>query len=176
MKNLELKVALEDFDTIFKSLASLGVKESDIKYQIDTYFLVGKKRLKLRCMDGESNLIFYSRPDIQGSRISRYYVFALTNRQKAVIEKFFSTFFTAKAIVIKKRILYKYKHTRIHLDEVKSLGSFLELETVFDRKEPQYDFYHEHNTIIDTLKLLQYKKIKSSYSDLILEKTGRRTL
>ena len=86
-----------------------------------------------------------------------------------MIEKILSIFFTIKAVVSKKRILYVYKHTRIHLDEVENLGNFLELETVFDRKDPQYDFYHEHNIVINTLGLHQYKKIKSSYSDLILK-------
>ena len=86
-----------------------------------------------------------------------------------MIEKILSMLFTVRAIVSKKRILYLYKHTRIHLDEVENLGNFLELETVFDRREPQYDFYHEHNIVINTLGLPQYKKIKSSYSDLILK-------
>lgn len=168
-KNLEIKVALEDFEGILQNLASLEVKESGVLYQIDKYFLIGKKRLKLRNTNGESQLIYYSRPDIQGSRLSKYYVFTFTNQQEVVIEKILSIFFAVKAVVSKKRILYLYKHTRIHLDEVENLGNFLELETVFDKKKPQYDFYHEHNAIIDTLGLSRYKKIKSSYSDFILE-------
>ena len=32
----------------------------------------------------------------------------------------------------KERTLYLFKHTRIHLDDVRGLGAFLELETVMD--------------------------------------------
>ena len=168
-KNLELKVELEDFSDILQNIVSLGVKEAGILYQIDKYFLIGKKRLKLRDANGESQLIYYSRPDTQESKLSQYYVFKFTNKQGMVIEKILSIFFTIKAVVSKKRTLYLYKHTRIHLDKVENLGNFLELETVFNRKDPQYDFYHEHNAVIDTLGLPRYKKIKSSYSDLILK-------
>jgi len=168
-KNLEIKVALEDFSGILRNIASLGVNEAGILYQVDKYFLIGKKRLKLRDVNGESQLIYYSRPDTQEPKLSQYYVFTFTNKQGIVIEKILSMLFTVRAIVSKKRILYLYKHTRIHLDEVENLGNFLELETVFDRKDPQYDFYHEHNIVINTLGLPRYKKIKSSYSDLILE-------
>jgi predicted adenylyl cyclase CyaB len=34
--------------------------------------------------------------------------------------------------VEKTRTLYLWKHTRVHLDEVTGLGSYLELETVMD--------------------------------------------
>lgn len=168
-KNLELKVKLENVSDILRSIASLGVKEPEMLQQIDTYFLIGRKRLKLRNMGGESQLIYYSRQDTQESKLSQYYVFKFTNRQGAVVEKILNTLFTVKATVNKKRVLYLYKHTRIHLDEVESLGHFLELETIFDRTESHYDFYHEHNTLINTLGLSRYKKIGLSYSDLILK-------
>ena len=168
-KNLELKVELEDFSDILRNIVSLDVKEAGILYQVDKYFLIGKKRLKLRDVNGGSQLIYYSRPDTQEPKLSQYYVFKFTNKQRIVIEKILSIFFTIKAVVSKKRTLYLYRHTRIHLDKVENLGNFLELETVFNRKDPQYDFYHEHNAVIDTLGLSRYKKIKSSYSDLVLE-------
>lgn len=168
-KNLELKVQLENFNDVLKNIRSLGIREPHMLYQTDTYFLTGKKRLKLRDANGESQIIYYSRPDIEGSKLSQYYFFKLTNRQKTVAEKILNIFFTVKTIVRKKRVLYLYKHTRIHLDTVEDLGNFLELETVFNKKEPRYDFYNEHNDIIDTLGLSLYKKIKPSYSDLILK-------
>lgn len=168
-KNLELKVKLENFRDILKDITSFGAKEADILYQVDTYFLIGKKRLKLRDMNGEFQLIYYSRPDIQESKLSRYYVFRFTNYHGKIVEKILNVFFTTRAIVSKKRILYLYKHTRIHLDEVQNLGKFLELETGFDKKEPRYDFYHEHNIVVNALGLSRYEKIRSSYSDLVFE-------
>jgi predicted adenylyl cyclase CyaB len=37
-----------------------------------------------------------------------------------------------RGVVEKTRRLYLWKHTRIHLDTVEGLGSFLELETVIE--------------------------------------------
>mgnify|MGYP001569264573 CR=1 FL=1 len=167
MKNLELKVELKNFDDIIQDIALLKVKEIGILDQTDKYFLIGKKRLKLRDMGNESHLIYYSRPDVQGSRVSKYYVFRFTGQQKTVLEKILKLFFTIKVTVIKKRALYLYKHTRIHLDKVENLGNFLELETIFDKKFPRYDFYHEHDMVTKILGLSRYKKISSSYSDLV---------
>lgn len=168
-KNLELKVELKDFSDVLQNITSLGAKEASILYQVDKYFIIGKKRLKLRNVNGEFQMIYYFRPDTQGSKLSRYYVFRFTNQQEVFVEKILNLFFTLRATVNKKRILYLYKHTRIHLDEVENLGNFLELETVFDKEVPQYDFYREHNNIINTLGLSRYKKIRLSYSDLILK-------
>ena len=167
MKNLELKVELKNFDDILQGISLLKVEEVGTLHQTDKYFLIGKKRLKLRDMGDESHLIYYSRPDVQGSKISKYYVFRFTGQQKTILEKILKLFFTIKATVIKKRVLYLYKHTRIHLDKVENLRNFLELETVFDKKYPQYDFYGEHSIIMNVLGLSRYKKISSSYSDLV---------
>lgn len=166
-KNLELKIKLKNFNNILQNLAFLEAEESGVLYQIDMYFLTGKKRLKLRETNGEFHLIYYFRPDTEGSKLSQYYFFRLTNKQKTIIEKILNTFFSVKMIVRKKRVLYLYKHTRIHLDEVENLGNFLEIETVFDKNKPEYDFYNEHNKVIDALGLLQYEKIGSSYSNLV---------
>ena len=108
MKNLELKVELKNFDDIIQDIALLKVKEIGILDQTDKYFLIGKKRLKLRDMGNESHLIYYSRPDVQGSRVSKYYVFRFTGQQKTVLEKILKLFFTIKVTVIKKRAFKTY--------------------------------------------------------------------
>lgn len=169
MKNLELKVEVKDFYAILQNITSLGAKRVDTLYQTDRYFLIGEKRLKLRDVNGGSQLIYYSRPNHPNSRLSRYYIFTFKDQQRTVIEKLLNMFLAVKAVVIKKRVLYQYKHTRIHLDEVENLGNFLELETVLDESIPQNNFYEEHDAIINALELSRYKKIKSSYSDLVFK-------
>ncbi len=52
------------------------------------------------------------------------------NSQIANGEKFFSNLFDVEVIVKKKRELFYYDDTRIHLDTVNNLGKFLELETL----------------------------------------------
>ncbi len=77
-----------------------------------------------------------------------------------------SSIYGEKNIVRKKRNLWIYKNTRIHLDDVYGLGGFLEIETVvknIDIKQAR----KEHSEIISLLNLLEYKKIDKSYGDLI---------
>lgn len=58
-----------------------------------------------------------------------------------------------------------YDNTRVHLDEVKSLGKYLELETkVINGKE---DAVKRFNKIIDLLQLDRSQEIKASYKNLI---------
>ena len=61
-----------------------------------------------------------------------------------------------------------YNNTRVHLDEVKGLGNFLELETLVlsGLKDAQNRF----NKIIDLLGLDIKKQIKNSYKILIEKK------
>ena len=169
MKNLEVKVELRDLNEISHNIKLMGLKKVANLYQTDTYYLVGKKRLKLRNVNDELQLIYYSRPNVGGSKMSHYYIFRFRANSKEIIEKILGLFFSIKTVVIKKRMLYVYKHTRIHLDEVENLGKFLELETVFDRESPQNNFYKEHDFIVNTLGLSKYKKIGLSYSDLVFK-------
>ena len=72
-------------------------------------------------------------------------------------------------VVNKKRDLWMTGHTRIHLDSVRKLGKFLELETVIDGISEQ-SAYKEQNKVITELGLNKYKKCGQSYSDMLLAK------
>ncbi len=78
-------------------------------------------------------------------------------------------FWKIEAIVEKKRILYMYKNTRIHLDEVKNLGFFLELETVV-KGISKSEAIKEFEEVVNFLELDVKKQIKKSYRDLLIEK------
>ena len=73
-------------------------------------------------------------------------------------------------IVNKKRDLFIYKNTRIHLDDVKNLGTYVELETVFNTNQIEEELITEHNFVIKSLGLDTLEKIPNSYSDLMIKK------
>ena len=81
------------------------------------------------------------------------------------VEKYLSEILTIEAVVEKVRKLYMYKDTRIHLDTVKNLGKYLELETVVTKNKKQAE--KEFAEVIDLLKLDMTKQIKSSYRNLL---------
>ena len=69
-------------------------------------------------------------------------------------------------VVEKKRELWMHKNTRIHLDKVKKLGTFLELETIVGKKNIIGARAEQHQAI-QLLGLSSFSKVKGSYSDLI---------
>ncbi len=169
MTNLEIKVRISSFEEVKSKIKIIELTSLGYLTQQDTYFIVGAKRLKLREEGDTSYLIFYTRPDLDRSKISKYYTAQVPLPLKQFSKSVFSFLFGEKVLVHKVRQLFIYKNTRIHLDEVKDLGTFLELETVFNSKYTTAELELEHSEISNILNLNQYEKIKESYSDLKLK-------
>ena len=74
MKNLELKVPLNDYEGCINELEKMSARFESELHQTDTYFRVSSGRLKLRQMDDCSELIVYHRANDQSSRLSNYQV------------------------------------------------------------------------------------------------------
>ena len=97
--------------------------------QTDTYFHVPRGRLKLRSIDGtHAELIQYDRPDEQGDRWSTYTRVPVGDPQGMMLA--LRNALGVRCVVEKVRAVYLYKTARIHIDDVKGLGSFLEFEVV----------------------------------------------
>jgi predicted adenylyl cyclase CyaB len=159
--NLELKIKLNSFVEINKRLKSAKAKFAGVLKQKDIYYNVKDGLLKLRIENGCYTLIKYLR-DEKGKRWSNYELLFLSGKNPP---KYLSEIFDTIKIVEKKRELYLYKNTRIHLDEVKKLGKFLELETVVTgyRKSAKKEF----NEVVNLLKIKPGNQIRASYSNLI---------
>lgn len=167
MKNIELKVKLRDTRAMVSRLRASGAKFKGILKQVDTYFHCNDGRLKLRTInDNKFELIFYRRPDTASHKISEFEIFPLSKKQSRQMHKILKLALGIKVTVVKERKLWMYNNTRIHLDKVKKLGSFLELESLVqhgvDRARKEYEF------LIKNLQLDRLVKIKKSYSDLLL--------
>jgi len=159
--NLELKIKVESHTKLLKLLKGMNAKKMGVLVQKDIYYGTKTGLLKLRVESGTFTLIKYLR-DEKGKRWSNYELLTLTGKNP---EKYLSDIFEVKAIVEKRRILYLYDNTRIHLDEVKKLGKFLELETLLieDRRDAQKRF----NEVVEMLELDLSSQIRSSYKTLI---------
>lgn len=139
-------------------------------FQVDTYFLVGSKRLKLREEKGTDYLVYYVRDNKEDSKLSKYKIIDIPKNLVWWVKKLLSFIFCIKIIVNKKRDLFMYKNTRIHFDDVKNLGTYVELETVFNTDQKENDLTAEHNFVIKSLGLGMLEKIPNSYSDLMINK------
>lgn len=162
--NLELKIKVESHSKLLKVLKRINAEKKGILRQKDVYYKTKNGLLKLRIEGNNFTLIKYLR-DENGKRWSNYELLRLEGKNP---EKYLHDIFNIDTIVEKKRILYLYKNTRIHLDEVKGLGKFLELETllVTTRKDAEERF----REIIKLLNLDLLKQIRTSYKYLMLGK------
>ena len=68
--------------------------------------------------------------------------------------------------VQKRRLLYFVGRTRIHLDRVKGLGNFLELEVVLNDGESSEDGVEESKSILCQLGVKDAQLVEGAYVDL----------
>jgi len=162
--NLELKVKVESHTKLINVLRRINAEKKGILRQKDVYYKTKNGLLKLRVEGNTFTLIKYLR-DEKGKRWSNYELLRLEGKNP---EKYLKNIFNIETIVEKKRILYLYKNTRIHLDEVKGLGKFLELETLL--VSTRRDVEERFREIIKLLGLDLSKQIRKSYKLLMLGK------
>ncbi len=171
MRNLEIKVRVDALSSL-RGRLGFAVFQGVLE-QKDTYYLLGAKRLKIREEGGRSEIIFYSRVNKNGTRESSYRMLKVYQFFVPILKFLLDISYGVKIVVEKRRDLYLFKNTRIHLDTVAKLGTFIELETVMREEGDDTQYMAEHNKVKDLLLLEQFPSISGSYSDLLL--VGRIT-
>ena len=180
-KNLEFKGQFQSLDGLYPKLTDLNAIQHETVHQIDTYFHVTKvkdfpksgacePRFKLREVNGWSEgwLIYYERPNQEGSRYSQYQLCEIAD--PGSLKGLLTVALGIKTIVKKQREIWMFNHTRIHLDTVTNLGQFVELETVF-RGQTEAEAIDEHQHVKAVLHLDIVEPIAVSYSDLVMQKS-----
>ncbi len=162
--NLELKIKVVSHSRLEKILKTNYAKFEGTLIQKDIYYKIKQGLLKLRIENGKHTLIKYSR-DESGKRWSNYELLELAGKNPA---KYLEDILTVETIVDKKRKLYLYENTRIHLDDVKGLGKYLELETLLvdDKKNATKRFEH----VKKMLGIENVQQIRASYKNLLSAK------
>jgi homotetrameric cytidine deaminase len=168
-RNVELKARDADPAATLERALALGASDEGVLNQRDTYFGRARGRLKLREQDGGreagARLIAYVRQDDDGARTSAYRLAEVG--EPAALRDALDAALGTLVVVDKRRHLLLYENVRIHLDEVQSLGSFVELEGVADADS---DLTREHELVTrlrDELAL--GAPVAVSYSDLLLD-------
>lgn len=162
--NLELKIKVDSHAKYISALKRVGAEDKGILKQKDIYYKIKHGLLKLRIERETYTLIKYLR-DEKGKRWSNYELMKLESKNP---EKYLSEIFDVDTIVVKERKYWLYKDTRIHLDTVKGLGKFLELETLLvnGRSDATKRFYE----MVELFNLDLKKQIHTSYKNLLIGK------
>jgi adenylate cyclase class IV len=133
MRNVEAKVRCADLAGVRARALTLGAHPAGRLEQVDTYFQASQGRLKLRELREVGRppaawLIGYGRPDAAGARVSQFEMAPV--HDPAALLAVLSGTLGVRGRVEKAREVLWLRHTRIHLDEVRALGTFVELETL----------------------------------------------
>jgi adenylate cyclase, class 2 len=165
-RNLELKARDRDPVRSLSVCLELGAEDRGTLVQRDTYFEVPRGRLKLREeADAGAQLIAYERPDLPGSRESRYRLVEVPDPD-AMREALAATL-GVTVVVAKSRRLFLHEGVRIHLDRVEGLGTFIEFEGVVPEGGDPTDFAGRLDRLSTALRIDPGDVLSESYADLV---------
>ncbi len=166
--NVEIKARCSNASFIRNYLVS---KYADFKgedKQTDTYFNVQHGRLKLREGNIENNLIFYDRDNTVGPKNSHFKLVKVEDA--AGLKEALTDSIGVKVVVEKIREIYYIENVKFHLDELRELGTFVEIEAgniladlSQEQLKEQCDYY------LKELGIKEEDMISNSYSDMLLD-------
>ncbi|MEI8318462.1 MAG: class IV adenylate cyclase [Planctomycetia bacterium] len=163
--NVEIKARVHD-----PAIAALARRLSDAPpetvHQRDTFFGCPHGRLKLRELgSGGSELIWYDRPDTAGSKRSDYRLAAVAD--PAALRVILERAYGVTQLVEKTRTLCLVGQTRIHLDEVVGLGSFVELEVVLHDGQPESEGHQIAAELMARLGIAATDLLTGAYAEML---------
>ena len=164
--NIEVKARVRDFESLKQIAARLSDSPCQIIPQEDTFFNCPDGRLKLRELAPDrGQLIYYQRQDVAGPKHSEYKIFETDN--PAALKLILMEAYGTRGVVTKIRYLYLVGQTRIHLDDVKDLGKFMELEVVLQPGQADAEGQAIARHLMDEMGIKDEELIDSAYMDLI---------
>jgi predicted adenylyl cyclase CyaB len=165
MTNIEIKAHYESTERAEENLNAIGAGPAGTFHQRDTYFRIAKGRLKLRELGpDDGHLIFYEREDLAGPKRSDYEI-AKTEDPEA-IRNMLSRIMGIWIEVEKTRQVWLWENVRIHLDDVKGLGQFVELEAVTEEQGIE-ESHRRVETLMRALEITTDQLVEGSYGDML---------
>ena len=167
-KIIEIKAKCKDHDRIKNILKSKHAKFKGTCHQIDTYFKINSGKLKLREGNKENHLVYYKRENKEGPKQSNVIEFKFNS--KLPIKEILTKSLGVLVIVDKKRDIYYINNVKFHLDIIKNLGKFFEIEALDNRRNiSKKKLLKQCNFFLDLFNIPKSDLISVSYSDLLLK-------
>jgi predicted adenylyl cyclase CyaB len=165
-RNVEIKARVRDLPAVRRAVEAIADGPPALLIQSDTFFEVPRGRLKLRAFaDDTAELISYLRSDVGGPRESRFTKAPVSDSAAlaAVLDDALGTAGTVR----KRRLLYRRGPTRIHVDEVEGLGSFLELEVELADDQSTAEGERIARELMEELGISEDDLVTRAYVDLL---------
>lgn len=165
--NIEIKARCADLAEARRRAAAIATEHVGTDHQVDTYFETRSGRLKLResSLSG-AQLVPYLRSDQGGPRRSDYRVIPVSDGEGT--RRLLSEILGVVCVVEKEREILLHRNVRIHLDTVKGLGTFVELEAVFDGSpDSEAEQQRLVTRLMSELGVREEDLVPVSYQDLL---------
>ena len=166
-RNVEIKARVADLAAVERLARGIATEGPTDLSQDDTFFPCANGRLKLRELAPDhGQLIFYTRPDQSGPKLSDYSISETSS--PGALRELLAQALGSAGRVRKRRRLYLVDRTRIHLDHVERLGSFVELEVVLAEGESAEQGVAVAHQIMKSLGIAESQLERGAYLDLLL--------
>jgi predicted adenylyl cyclase CyaB len=171
-KNIEIKAVLNDPAQVERTAIRLsGAAQPEIIQQTDVFFRSPDARLKLRIFGPDTGeLIRYERADSRDARTSNYSI--ARTRDPQVLLEILTAALGTTGIVKKTRRLFLIGQTRVHIDEVEGLGTFLELEVVLRADQTEAEGHRIIQELLSEFGIEPAQLLAQAYVDLLRAKAS----
>jgi predicted adenylyl cyclase CyaB len=164
---IEIKAHCPNPQTIRDILRSRNAAFRGTDRQTDTYFKVAHGRLKLREGQIENSLVYYERENQAGPKQSE--VILLPSTPGSALKEILIRSLEVLVVVEKQREIYFIDNVKFHIDTVKGLGSFVEIEAIdADGTLGKDKLRAQCQSFLELLRIVEDDLVAISYSDLIL--------
>jgi predicted adenylyl cyclase CyaB len=164
--NIEIKARVHDFIALRQLAEQLSDAPCQVIPQEDTFFNCPHGRIKLRELGAQhGQLVYYLRDDSAGPKHSEYKIFETDN--PADLKLILAQAYGVRGVVSKVRYLYLVGQTRIHLDDVRGLGQFMELEVVLRPDQTDKHGQAIAEDLMRKLGIMEGDLIEGAYMDLM---------
>lgn len=167
--NVEIKASSQNHKVIREYLTKHNARVVGCDHQVDTYFNTTNGRLKLREGSIEKNLIFYNRSNQAGPKES--FVKLFTSENLSEIKDVLVASNGIKVVVDKQREIFFLDNVKFHLDTVKELGTFIEIEAIDKELNiGKEKLLEQCQYFMNEFDINEVDLIDCSYSDLLIQK------
>jgi predicted adenylyl cyclase CyaB len=166
LRNLEAKYRIRDAVAVRLRIEQLTDETPEAVFQDDTFFNCSRGRLKLRMFSPlGGQLIFYRRDNGAVPALSTYSIVAVAAPNE--LRNQLTAAYGQMGRVVKRRLVFRVRNVRIHLDDVTDLGRFLEIEIPIDNEEACDVARRDFDFLLQKLDLRIEDAMGGSYVDLL---------
>ena len=167
--NVEIKARITSSQSksIKKYLDNHSTESKGIDHQSDYYFKCPHGRLKLRIGNIENSLIYYEREEVIGLKSSKVILHKIKEDPHSLLDILKKTN-SVLAEVHKNRNIFFIDNIKFHIDSVKSLGNFLEIEAISENDQLDISTLKKQcNKYMKIFNIDNGMLVDKSYSDMV---------